>query len=56
MTLPWTHFDYMKIAGAVFPSRVRLYCVNLNGQCDGKCNSFWLFVACRMWPFNHNPL
>ena len=29
-TLPWTLSNYIKLSGATYPSRVRLYCVNLH--------------------------
>ena len=40
MTLPWTLSNYMKISGAMFPSRMRFYCVNLHGQWQGKCKVY----------------
>ena len=43
-TLPWTLSNYMKISGNVYPSRVRLYCVNIHGQCNGEFLFIFAFL------------
>ena len=36
MTIPWTLSNYIKMSGASYPRRVRLYCVNIHGVSDGR--------------------